>query len=218
VSSRRSASVVIALAVASLAVTSMGAMVASSELLVDAVDRPAGRRLDPLVLDLGSVGTIQAELPPDPPADPPPARRRQPAGDPPPRRREVAAPAVDREEDDDGGVVAVAQVRVVKVVKRVVVRKPVVQPRPLPLPPPRPRDPQPRPQWPRRRWAQPPQQRQRPPCGDRPWRWRHGEDRRPWDKDRRPWDWDRTAAPGARTARPAASGPADLVASTSPAR
>jgi hypothetical protein len=80
VSSRRSASVVIALAVASLAVTSMGAMVASSELLVDAVDRPAGRRLDPLVLDLGSVGTIQAELPPDPPADPrPPAAASRPA-------------------------------------------------------------------------------------------------------------------------------------------
>jgi hypothetical protein len=38
-------------------------MVVSSELLVDAVDRPARGRLDPLVLDLGSVGTIQAELP-----------------------------------------------------------------------------------------------------------------------------------------------------------
>jgi hypothetical protein len=75
VSSRRSASVGIALAVASLAVTSMGAMVASSELLVDAVDRPAGRRLDPLVLDLGSVGTVQAELPRDEPARRPPTRR-----------------------------------------------------------------------------------------------------------------------------------------------
>jgi hypothetical protein len=191
VSSRRSASVVIALAVASLAVTSMGAMVASSELLVDAVDRPAGRRLDPLVLDLGSVGTIQAELPPDPPADPPPARRRPPAGDPPARRREVAAvPASDR--DDDDGLDAVAHVRVVrvvkvvKVVKRVVVRKPIVQP------PPRPRDPQPRPPWPRRRWApHPPQHRHRPPCGDRPWRWRHAQDRRSWGKDRHSWAEDR---------------------------
>jgi hypothetical protein len=189
VSSRRSASVVIALAVAALAVTSMGAMVASSELLVDAVARPAGRRLDPLVLDLGSVGTVQAELPRDAPAGRPPARRRPPADDPPPRRREVAVPpASDR--DDDDGLDAVAQVRVVKVVKvvevvkRVVVRKPVVQP--PPQPPPRPSDPHPRPQWPRRRWTgSPPQHRHRPPCGDRPWRWRHAEDRRFWGEDRR---------------------------------
>jgi hypothetical protein len=181
VSSRRSASVVIALAVASLAVTSMGAMVASSELLVDAVARPAGRRLDPLVLDLGSVGTIQAELPRDAPAGRPPARRRPPAGDPPPRRREVVAPPVG-DRDDDDGLDVVAQVRVVKVVKRVVVRKPVVQPPPRPSP--RPSDPHPRPRWPRRRWAtHPPQHRHRPPCGDRTWGWRHDEDRRSWGED-----------------------------------
>jgi hypothetical protein len=181
VSSRRSASVVIALAVASLAVTSMGAMVASSELLVDAVARPAGRRLDPLVLDLGSVGTIQAELPRDAPAGRPPARRRPPAGDPPPRRREVVAPPVG-DRDDDDGLDVVAQVRVVKVVKRVVIRKPVVQPSPRPSP--RPSDPHPRPRWPRRRWAaHPPQHRHRPPCGDRPWGWRHDEDGRSWGED-----------------------------------
>jgi hypothetical protein len=97
VSSRRSASVVVALAVASLAVTSLGAMVASSELLVEAVDRPARRRLDPLVLDLGSVGTIQAELPRDarparPPAAhrPPTLRRRAGASRPPPHQLPAA--------------------------------------------------------------------------------------------------------------------------------
>jgi hypothetical protein len=57
--------VVTTLAVASLAVVSLGAMVASSELLVETVDGPARRRLDPLVLDLGSVGTIRADLPRD---------------------------------------------------------------------------------------------------------------------------------------------------------
>jgi hypothetical protein len=194
VSSRRSASVGIALAVASLAVTSMGAMVASSELLVDAVDRPAGRRLDPLVLDLGSVGTVQAELPRDEPAGRPPARRRPPGGDPPARRREpaAAAPAVEREDEDDGLVV----VAHVKVVKRIVVRRPVVQPPPRPrpsLPPPslpRPSppdpDPDPRPRWPRRRWApHPHQHRHHRPCGDRPWRREHDGDRDDRTEDRR---------------------------------
>jgi hypothetical protein len=175
VSSRRSASVVVALAVASLAVTSMGAMVVSSELLVDAVDRPARRRLDPLVLDLGSVGTIQAELPPDARAPRPPGRR-PPAPDPPaPRRREpVAGPPVADREDDDAELVVVAHVQVVK---RVVVRKPVVRLPPLPPPPPRP-DPQPRPRWPRRRWVvQPPPHRRHLPCGDHRWRWGDDDDR-----------------------------------------
>jgi len=185
VSSRRSASVVIALAVASLAVTSMGAMVASSELLVDAVDRPARRRLDPLVLHLGSVGTIQAELPQD-------ARPgRPPAADPPPRRREPAAPAVtDREDDDDDRLVVVAHIQVVK---RIVARKPVF--RPPPLPPPLPPDPHPRPQWPRRRWvAQPRQHRHHPPCGDH-WRWKHDDD------DRHHWTGERAERPGRRERR-----------------
>jgi len=184
VSSRRSASVVIALAVASLAVTSMGAMVASSELLVEAVDRPARHRLDPLVLDLGSVGTIQAELPRDARTGRPPARRPPPAAPPPPRRREPAAapPATDRE-DGDGGLVVVAHSQVVK---RVVVRKPVFRPPPLPLPPPLPPDPHPRPQWPRRRWvAHPRHHRHHPPCGDRRWRWEDDEDDRPrWTEER----------------------------------
>jgi hypothetical protein len=181
VSSRRSASVGIALAVASLAVTSMGAMVASSELLVDAVDRPAGRRLDPLVLDLGSVGTVQAELPRDEPARRPPTRRRPPAGDPPPRRQEpAAAPAAERDDDEDDALVVVAHV---KVVKQVVARKPVLQPPPrprpaLPAPHPNPR-PNPRPRLPRRRWApHPHQHRHHPPCGDRAWRREHDDDDR----------------------------------------
>jgi hypothetical protein len=183
VSSRRSASVVVALAVASLAVTSLGAMVASSELLVDAVDRPARRRLDPLVLDLGSVGTIQAELPRDEPAGRPPARRRPPAGDPPPRRQQPATPPASDREDDDGGVVVVAHVKAVEVVRKVVVRKPVVQP--PPLPPPRPPDPHPNPQWPRRRWAAPPRHhRHHPPCGDRHWGWKHDDDDHDGTEDR----------------------------------
>jgi hypothetical protein len=214
VSSRRNASVGIALAVASLAVTSMGAMVASSELLVDAVDRPAGRRLDPLVLDLGSVGTVQAELPRDEPAGRPPSRRRPPAGDPPQRRREPAAPAAaGREDDEDDGLVVVAHV---KVVKKIVVRKPVVQPPPprpsLPRPsPPRPSPPDPHPdpraRRPRRRWApHPDQHRHHRPCGDRPWRREHdgghdGRDDRTEDRRERD-DWPALSAPrpGARPA------------------
>jgi hypothetical protein len=175
VSSRRSASVVVALAVASLAVTSMGAMVASSELLVEAVDRPARRRLDPLVLDLGSVGTIQAELPRDARPSRQPARR-PPAADPPaPRRRQPAAapPAADREEGG-GRLVVVAHHQVVR---RIVVRKVVF--RPPPLPPTLPPDPLPRVPWPRRHWGAHPRhhhhhhhhRRHHHPCGDRRWRW-----------------------------------------------
>jgi hypothetical protein len=165
VSSRRSASVVIGLAVASLAVTSMGAMVASSELLVDAVDRPARRRLAPLVLDLGSVGTIQAELPRDARRRRPPARR-PPAADPPPPGRPQPAP--DRE-DGDGRVVVVAHTQVVR---KVVIRRPVF------LPPPRPANPRPPVHWPRRRWDahhRHHHHHRRHPCGERRWRWKHDE-------------------------------------------
>ena len=45
-SSRRNASVVVALGVASLAATSLAAMVATSELLAESFDRPAADRLD----------------------------------------------------------------------------------------------------------------------------------------------------------------------------
>jgi hypothetical protein len=160
VSSPRSASVVVALAVASLAVTSMGAMVASSELLVEAVDRPARQRLDPLVLDLGSVGTIQAELPRDARPARPPARRPPAADPPPPRRRQPAAapPAADREEGGGRVVVVVHS----PVLRRIVVRKPVF--RPPPLPPPLPPDPLPRAPWPRRRWVAHPRHHQADIC------------------------------------------------------
>jgi hypothetical protein len=122
---------VTALAVASLAVVSPGAMVASSELLVETVDRPARRRLDPLVLDLGSVGTIQADLPRDGRAGRQPPRRRPTAAEPPRRRPPAAAlpaapPAAgwggDTDEDDDGVVVVVRQ----PVVRKVVIKKVVV--------------------------------------------------------------------------------------------
>jgi hypothetical protein len=179
VSSPRSASVVVALAVASLAVTSMGAMVASSELLVEAVDRPARQRLDPLVLDLGSVGTIQAELPRDARPARPPARRPPAADPPPPRRRQPAAapPAADREEGGGRVVVVVHS----PVLRRIVVRKPVF--RPPPLPPPLPPDPLPRAPWPRRRWVAHPRhhhhhhhhhhhRRHHHPCGGHRWRWK----------------------------------------------
>jgi hypothetical protein len=174
VSSRRSASIVIGLAVASLAVTSLGAMVASSELLVDAVDRPARRRLDPLVLDLGSIGTIQAELPRD--ARPPrPPARRPPAADPPPPRRPgpaAAPPAADREDGDGGRAVVVAHTQVVR---KVVIRKPVF------LPPPRPPAPRPPAHWPRRRWGahhrhhHQHRHHRRHPCAERRWRWQHDD-------------------------------------------
>jgi hypothetical protein len=184
VSSRRSASVVIALAVASLAVTSMGAMVASSELLVEAVDRPA-RRLDPLVLDLGSVGTIQAELPKDARPARPPARRPPAADPPPPRRRQPTAvpPAADREEGG-GRLVVVAHIQVVK---RIVVRKPVF--RPPPLPPPLPPDVWPRTHWPRRRWVAHPRHHRHHHhhhrrCGGRRWRWKDHDDRHRWTGER----------------------------------
>jgi hypothetical protein len=173
VSSRRSASVVIGLAVASLAVTSMGAMVASSELRVDAVDRPARRRLDPLVLDLGSVGTIQAELPRDA-APPRPPARRPPAADPAPPRRPgpAAAPAAADRPEGDGRLVVVAHTQVV--VRKVVIRRPVF------VPPPRPPAPRPPAHWPRRRWAahhrhHHHRQHRRQPCGERRWRWRHDD-------------------------------------------
>jgi hypothetical protein len=174
VSSRRSASVVIGLAVASLAVTSMGAMVASSELLVDAVDRPARRRLDPLVLDLGSVGTIQAELPRDARSPRPPARRPLAADPRPPRRPlpATAPPAADREDGDGGRLVVVVHTQVVR---RVVIRRPVL------LPPPRPPAPRPPVQWPRRRWVahhrhhRHQHRHRRQPCAERRWRWKHDD-------------------------------------------
>jgi hypothetical protein len=53
VSSRRKTSLVLALGVAALAGTSLAAMVATSELLVESFGRPVSGRLDPPLPDLG---------------------------------------------------------------------------------------------------------------------------------------------------------------------
>ncbi|HYN17744.1 MAG TPA: hypothetical protein VEY96_06650, partial [Actinomycetes bacterium] len=60
-SSRRNASVVVALGVASLAATSLAAMVATSELLVGSFDYPVSGPLDPPVPSLGRPGVLQVE-------------------------------------------------------------------------------------------------------------------------------------------------------------
>ena len=54
--SRRNTSLVVALGVAALAGTSLAAMVATSELLVESFGRPVSGRLDPPVPDLGPQG------------------------------------------------------------------------------------------------------------------------------------------------------------------
>lgn len=88
-SSRRNASVVVALGVASLA-----AMVATSELLAESFDRPAADRLDPPMPDLGRPGIIQVEPPRQEPvavttpaAAPAPATAAEPARPDPNRPR-----------------------------------------------------------------------------------------------------------------------------------
>jgi hypothetical protein len=67
----------------------------------------------------------------------------------------------------------------VKVVSKVVVRKPVLQPPPRPRPALPAPHPNPRPRLPRRRWAPyPHQHRHQPPCGDRAWRREHDDNDR----------------------------------------
>jgi hypothetical protein len=130
---RRSASLVMGLAVTSLAATSLAAMFATSQLLAESVDRPAPRRLQPLVPDLGSMGTIQVEPPSGPRSGRPPAGGKPPAaGAPPPRQ-----PAADRPPQPPGaGVIVVVQHQPVRtVVQKVVqvIRVPAVSPsRPRP--------------------------------------------------------------------------------------
>ena len=88
-SSRRNTSLVVALGVAALAGTSLAAMVAASELLVESFGRPVSGRLDPPVPDLGRPKVIQV----GPPW--PPARCL--------RGRSAAAPAVGRWVRPGGG-------------------------------------------------------------------------------------------------------------------
>jgi hypothetical protein len=74
--------------------TSLAAMVATSELLVESFGRPVSGRLDPPVPDLGRPKVIQVE-PPEPGRVGPPARCL--------RGRSAAAPAVGRWVRPGGG-------------------------------------------------------------------------------------------------------------------
>jgi hypothetical protein len=153
VSSRRTASVVVALAVASLAATSLAAMLASSELLVESFDRRAPSRPDPQVPDLSTVGTIQDEPPKRERAGRPPGRSRTPATKPPAPQRQ---PATSQPVDHGGGGVVLATQRRPTRHGTIVARQPVLgppppPPAPRPVRPPRPQPPQPEP--PLRRWA-----------------------------------------------------------------
>jgi hypothetical protein len=88
--SRRNASLVVALGVASLA-----AMVATSELLVESFGRPVPE-LDPPFAGLGPPEVIQVDPPERKRAKPPPGRSRAPAGDPPPPREPATRPGGPR--------------------------------------------------------------------------------------------------------------------------
>ena len=111
-----------------LAVTSLAAMFATSQLLAESVDRPAPRPLQPLVPDLGSMGTIQVEPPGASRAGRPPAAGRPPVGDTPPRRQPAERPP----QPAGGGtiVVVVHQHPVRTVVQKVVevIRVPAASP------------------------------------------------------------------------------------------
>jgi hypothetical protein len=162
VSSRRNASLVVALGVASLAATSLAAMVATSELLVESFDYPVSGPVDPPVPNLGRPGVLQVEPPRQGRAKSPPGRSREPATEPAPpprkagRRHGGGAPA----DDGRAGVVMAVQRRPARQ-EPVASRPPAVDrqpPRPAPRPvlPPRPRPAHPEPAWPhrpRRRWT-----------------------------------------------------------------
>jgi hypothetical protein len=162
VSSRRNASLVVALGVASLAATSLAAMVATSELLVESFDYPVSGPVDPPVPNLGRPGVLQVEPPRQGRAKSPPGRSREPATEPAPpprtagRRHGGGAPA----DDGRAGVVVATQRRPARQ-EPVASRQPAADrhpPRPAPRPvlPPRPRPAHPEPAWPhrpRRRWT-----------------------------------------------------------------
>jgi hypothetical protein len=122
VSSRRSTSLVVALGVAALAGTSLAAMVATSELLVESFGRPVSGRLDPPLPDLGRPKVIQVEPPEPGRVGRPGGRSGAAEGGPPPRRR---PPAGAGPEPDRGGVVVAVQRRPARQ-ERVVVREPAV--------------------------------------------------------------------------------------------
>jgi hypothetical protein len=131
-STRRSASLVIGLAVASLAATSLAAMLTTNELLVESVERPARRTHPPVPhLRLGSGSPVQA----GPSAAPP--RPGRPAG-----RRSAAAAGPAREPASAPTGPRAGRATVLPVVQRpappqVIVRPPrAVPPRPRRPPPP----------------------------------------------------------------------------------
>ena len=126
-SSRRNASLVVALGVASLAATSLAAMVATSELLVESFDYPVSGPVDPPVPNLGRPGVLQVEPPRQGRAKPPPGRSREPAAEPAPRppKADGGAPA----DDGRAGVVVAVQRRPARQ-EPVASRRPAVGPAP----------------------------------------------------------------------------------------
>jgi hypothetical protein len=155
VSSRRSTSLVVALGVAALAGTSLAAMVATSELLVESFGRPVSGRLDPPLPDLGRPKVIQVEPPEPGRVGRPGGRSGAAEGGPPPRRR---SPAGAGPEPDRGGVVVAVQRRPARQ-ERVAVRElaidrpPAPATRPGPEPAERPRRPRHTRPW--KRWTGP---------------------------------------------------------------
>jgi translation initiation factor IF-2 len=159
VSSRRNASLVVALGVASLAATSLAAMVATSELLVESFDYPVSGRLDPPVPDLGGPGVLEVEPPRPGRGKRPAGRSRAPAAEPAPRPTPAGRPARGgAAASPDGG-----RAIVVVVVRRPARQEPDVR-RPSAgdlrparaVRPPHPRPAHTKPAWPqrpRRRWT-----------------------------------------------------------------
>jgi len=184
VSSRRSASLLIALGVGSLAATSLAAMVATGELLVESFGRPVSDRLEPPAPDLGRPGVIQVE-PPRPGRGKPGGRSRAPAGEPPPRSGSVPRPQTGGGAGPGAaaGVVVVAAQRRPARQERVAVRSPVLEepaaapsfPRPV-----RPDRPRPGRPGPTRRPRPPGHPVGWSPCPERD---RRDDDRR-WSRDR----------------------------------
>jgi hypothetical protein len=158
VTSRRNASLVVALGVASLAATSLAAMVATSELLVESFDYPVSGPVDPPVPNLGWPGVLQVEPPRQGRAKSPPGRSREPSAEPAPRPRRAGG---DAPADDSGaGVVVAVQRRPARqepvASRRQAVDQHPTRPAPRPVLPPRPRPAHPEPaspHRPRRRWT-----------------------------------------------------------------
>ena len=169
--SRRDASLVVALGVASLAATSLAAMVATSELLVESFGRPVPE-LDPPFAGLGPPEVIQVDPPERKRAKPPPGRSRAPAGGPPPRREPATRPpGGPAPEAGRPGVVVVVERRPARRHRVIADRAPLDRPgSPEPTPPARrpvrrhhPRPPRPEPDRPARPRKRRPDHKPHPP-------------------------------------------------------